>query len=98
MQFFPLPSLGPPPFRFFFRSSRPRPNILKSDLAGLVEARKAATSMNFDILGSMSPLPAAVSVRDGFALLGEFCEKGSERRDGSGTLARAQAEAFVRRG
>ena len=36
---------------FLFRSSGPRPNIRKSDLAGFVEARKDATKMYFDSLG-----------------------------------------------
>ena len=49
-----LPSLrtAPPFFRLFFRSSGPRPNILKSDFAGLVLARNADTRINFTILGN----------------------------------------------
>lgn len=36
---------------FLFFSSRPLPNIRKSDLAGFVDARKEAIRINLDIRG-----------------------------------------------
>ena len=54
---FPFTFLPPPPtlliLFFLFFSSNPLPNILISDLAGLVDAKKEATNMNLDILGSV---------------------------------------------
>jgi hypothetical protein len=48
---------SPPPsglliLSFLFFSSNPLPNVLISDLGGLVDAMKEATNMNLDILGS----------------------------------------------
>ena len=88
--------LPPPPsllilFLLFF-SSNPRPNILISDLGGLVDAIKEATNMNLDILGSAF-VPVTVkseNVFDG----GRCCwiwARGLESKLGSGWFDRAQS-------
>jgi hypothetical protein len=94
--------LLPPPslliFFFLFFSSNPRPNILISDLGGLVDAIKEATNMNLDILGSAF-VPVAVTSESGFD--GGRCwvwARGLESRLGSGWLDKAQSVAFERRG
>lgn len=83
--------------RFRFFSSNPRPNIRRSDLVGFVDAIKAATRINLDILGK-DFIPSSLSKLDPNVPRFITSPGGLARRSDLGWFAEAHSVALVRRG
>ena len=98
----PFPALFVITLRFRFFSSNPLPNILKSDLGGFVEAKKAANNINFDNRGKVRS-PSSLSPDDwvAFAVLEEplawssVYVRGKDNKSSGGSFALAQSAALV---